>query len=326
MTVVPRPGPEGPPLSVEGVHKRYGRVDALSGVDVEIAEGEILALLGANGAGKTTFMSIVATLRRADAGRVRIQGLDVLREPRVARRHLGYAPQETGVYPTLSVRQNLEFFGELAGIRRSALRNRIVEVAEAVDLQEQLPRPARTLSGGEARRLHTAMTLMCRAPLLLLDEPTVGVDVQTRGRLLEVVKERADEGVAVCYSTHYLPEVEQLAASINIISGGRIVAKGTLEQLLATHAQSFVELHFDSVVPAALLGRADSHATGSTLTIPTTDPPAVTAAELLAQLGSQAQDLRGVRLVQPSLESVFLEVTERASNGAADESNHVAYT
>jgi ABC-2 type transport system ATP-binding protein len=323
---VPRPGSQEPPLSVEGVHKRYGHVDALSGVDVEIAEGQILALLGANGAGKTTLMSIVATLRRPDAGRVRIQGVDVVREPRVARRHLGYAPQDTGVYPALSVRQNLEFFGELAGIGRGTLRDRVVEVAEAVDLQEQLSRPARTLSGGEARRLHTAMTLMCRAPLLLLDEPTVGVDVQTRGRLLEVVKERADEGVAVCYSTHYLPEVEQLAASINIINGGRIVARGTLEQLLATHAQSFVELHFDSVVPATLLDRTDSHATGSTLTIPTTDPPAVTAAKLLSQLGPQAQDLRGVRLVQPSLESVFLEVTERTSNGVAGESKHVAYT
>jgi ABC-2 type transport system ATP-binding protein len=322
--VVPRPD-KGPLLAVEGVHKRYGDVDALLGVDVEIAEGEILALLGANGAGKTTLMSIIATLRRPDAGRVRVQGADALREPRLARRYLGYAPQDTGIYPTISVRQNLELFGELAGIHSRALRDRVVEVAEAVELQEQLPRPARTLSGGEARRLHTAMTLMGRAPLLLLDEPTVGVDVQTRGRLLEVVKGRADEGVAVCYSTHYLPEVEQLAASISIINGGRIVAKGTLEQLLASHAQSFVELCFNSTIPATLVDRADSRVTGdSTLTIATTEPPAVTAAKLLTQLGPQAQDLRAVKLVQPSLESVFLEVTERASTNTTAEATHVA--
>lgn len=309
--VPPRPRQDsGPQLLVEAATKRYQDVIALAGVDLEIGRGEIVALLGANGAGKTTLMSIVCGLRRPDSGKVWIRGIDVLKQPRQARAHLGLAPQETGIYPTLTARENLRFFGELAGLRRRALSGRIAAVADALELSDLLPRPARTLSGGQARRLHTAMTLMSRPPLLLLDEPTVGVDVQTRARLLEAVRNLADDGTAVCYSTHYLPEVEQLNASVAIIDHGRIVAHGTLQELVDAHAQSAVELHFDGP-PPTLADQANIQVSDTTLLVATSEPPAIAAAQLLAQLGTAAQRLRSVKLVQPSLESVFLEVTQR---------------
>ena len=229
-------------LAVRGVRKRHGDVTALDGVELEIAPGEVLALLGPNGAGKTTLVSIVAGLLRADAGRVRVAGHDIERDAHGARLLLGLAPQELGVYPTLSVRENLRFHGELAGLRRAELQRRVAEVAEALALAPLLGRPARTLSGGEARRLHTGMSVMGRPALLLLDEPTAGADVEMRAQLLALVRKLAADGAGVCYSTHYLHEVEQLGASVAILDAGRIVARGALAALLARYGRARLEL------------------------------------------------------------------------------------
>src|ERR1035437_1143133 len=181
-----------------GVTKRYGDNVALNDVDLDIRPGEILGLLGPDGAGKTTLVSIAAGLLRADAGTVKVCGIDVRRDPVGARRRLGLAPQELGVYPLLSVRENLVFFGEMAGLRSHQLRRRIEEVADDLDLGTFIDRKAQFLSGGEKRRLHTAMALIPRPALLLLDEPTTGVDVATRAHLIQVVRKLAAEGAAVC--------------------------------------------------------------------------------------------------------------------------------
>jgi len=230
-----------PALVTEQLRKRYGDVVALEGVDLEIAAGEVVALLGPNGAGKTTLVSIAATLRRPDAGRVAVDGVDVVRLPRLARARLGLVPQELGVYPTLSVRDNLRLFGELGGLRGAELARRLAGVAELLALERLLDRPARTLSGGEARRLHTAMGVMRTVPLLLLDEPTAGADPETRLRLLALVRALAADGTGVCYTTHYLPEVDQLGASVAILDAGRIVARGSLDALVRAHGAGKVE-------------------------------------------------------------------------------------
>jgi ABC-2 type transport system ATP-binding protein len=295
---------------VEDLHKSYDGVVALAGVDLEIAPGEIVALLGPNGAGKTTLVSIVAGLRRPDSGRVLLDGVDILAHPRHARRRVGLVPQATGYYPTLTVSDNLRFFGELSGLRGRALAARISHTAQALGLLELSSRPARTLSGGEARRLHAAMTLMHMPPLLLLDELTAGVDVHTRARLLDVVKGLAHDGGAVCYSTHYLHEVERLAAAVVIIDNGRIAAQDSVQALISRYGQPMVELRFDGPAPV-LSDRAGAEVTDTTLRITTTEPLAKAAADLIAQLGADAQRLRAVEMIQPSLESVFLELTGR---------------
>jgi ABC-2 type transport system ATP-binding protein len=297
------------PLVVSEVHKSYGDVKALAGVDLQIPQGEIVALLGANGAGKTTLVSIATGLLSPDSGDVWVDGVNVLTHGNQARQRLGLAPQDTGIYPTIPVRENLRFFGELVGLRRAALEERVEQIADAFGLSALMDRQARTLSGGEARRLHTAMVLLHRPPLLLLDEPTTGVDVRTRSRLLDVVRTLAEEGSAICYSTHYLGEVEQLGnASIAILDQGHIVTQGTLTTLIGSYGQSAVELRFNGPPPSLSDGH-DVQIMDHTLLVSTNREPALELATLLNELGDATQRLQAVRLVQPSLESVFLAVT-----------------
>ena len=303
-------------LTVRGLRKAYGPTVALAGVDLEVEPGTILGLLGPNGAGKTTLVSIVSGLRRPDGGTVTVGGIDMVRDPGRAQRHLGLAPQETGVYLPLSVRDNLRFFAGLAGLRRRDLRRSVDAVADALGLSHLMDRRASELSGGERRRVHTAIALVHRPPLVLLDEPTTGADVRTRSEILALVRSLADEeGSAVVYSTHYLHEVEELDAAVAIIDRGRIVAEGRVAQLVGTYGTAALELTFDGGVPA-VIRTGGAVVDGATVRIPAEDPAAA-AAELLPRLGAEASALRSIEIVRPSLETVFLTVTGRpyAANG-----------
>jgi ABC-2 type transport system ATP-binding protein len=295
-------------LEVERVTKRYDERTVLEDVSVTVAPGEVCGLLGPNGAGKTTLVSIIAGLRSVDGGRVVVDGVDVASGGRAARAAVGLAAQETGIYPTVSVLDNLELFAGLAGYDRVAGRERIAEVAEIVEIDHLLDRQARQLSGGEKRRLHTAMALVHRPKLLMLDEPTTGVDIATRSRLLEAIRRlAAEEGCAVLYSTHYLPEVAELGASVAILDRGRILARGTLDELIDAHGSGLVELTFDGPAPSLEGGVVD----GSIVRF-ATDRPGPDAAAIVGGLGSHAERLVSVDLARPSLETVFLAITGRA--------------
>ncbi|HUG83834.1 MAG TPA: ABC transporter ATP-binding protein, partial [Euzebya sp.] len=214
-------------LHVSGLTKRYGQTTVLNAVDLQVARGEIVGLIGPNGAGKTTLVSIVAGLVRPDEGTIAIGGVDPQRTPLRARRLIGLAPQDLGVYPTATVAENLHLFAGLAGLRRGEAKRHIAELAQVLGLAALLQQRVQTLSGGQKRRLHTAAALLHRPPLALLDEPTVGADVETRAMLLRVVRDLADEGTAVVYTTHYLHELEHLGATIAVLEQGRVVARGT---------------------------------------------------------------------------------------------------
>ncbi len=305
-------------LAVESVGKRYGARTVLHDVCLEVVPGEVCGLLGPNGAGKTTLVSIVAGLRAADGGRVLVDGLDVATDGPRARALVGLAAQETGIYPTVSVRENLELFARLAGFSTKQMAARIDEVAEVVELAELMDRPARALSGGEKRRLHTAMALVHRPKVLLLDEPTTGVDIATRSRLLAAISRlAADEGCAVVYSTHYLPEVEELGASVAILDHGRILARGPLDQLIEQHGSGLVELTFDGPAPAAPAAFPHAAVDGGVLRL-ATDHPGTSVNGLLAALGPEAERLVSVDLSRPSLETVFLAITGRAYRSDVD--------
>jgi ABC-2 type transport system ATP-binding protein len=297
-------------LMVRGVHKAYGSVQALRGVDLEVGRGEIVALVGPNGAGKTSLVSIVAGLRRPDQGEVTVGGLDVTKHRQEVGRLLGLAPQELAIYPTITVRDNLPLAGELAGLRGAALKQRIDETAASLGIHDLLDRVASAMSGGQRRRLHTAMALVHRPPLLLLDEPTVGADIDSRAQLLDLVRRLAhDDGAAVCYSTHYLPEVEELGATVAILEQGRVVTRGTLPELLAAHARPAVELEFRGPAPH-LSGFPDAIVDGPRLRI-AADDPAAAAADALAALGPDHPPLAGVEVLHPGLEAVYRAVTGR---------------
>ncbi|WP_131746514.1 ABC transporter ATP-binding protein [Frankia sp. Cppng1_Ct_nod] len=294
-------------LEVVNLRKSYKDIDALRGVDLHIAGGEIVGVLGRNGAGKTTMASIFAGTCPLDGGSVHIDGLDISRRPVPARRKVGYAAQEISIYPVLSVRENLRFFGELCGLRGRGLRERCEEVAAAVRLEGHLARRGSDLSGGEKRRLHTGIALMGRPLLLILDEVTAGVDTQSRAVILALVRKLATEGAAVYYSTHYLPEIEEIGASVVILKDGLVAARGAIESVVAEHCQPMVRVVFSA---EPLLGPISfpTRRRGPVVEI-YADAPSVILPRVLAEFGSASETIRSVELVQPSLESAYLRVT-----------------
>jgi len=302
-------------LEVEQVAKRYGDRVALHPVSLSVGAGEVCGLLGPNGAGKTTLVSIVAGLRDPDEGCVRVDGHDISGGGPRVRSMVGLAAQETGIYPTLTVRDNIELFARLAGLKGAARCDRMDEVAHILELEAFMDRPARHLSGGEKRRLHAAMALVHRPRVLLLDEPTTGVDIATRSRLLEAIRRlAAEEGCAVVYTTHYLPEVEELGASVAILDRGRILTRGPLDQLVAEHGSGMIELTFDGPVPDVPGAVVD----GDVVRV-ATDRPGVTVAGLLASLGPASERLTSVELSRPNLETVFVAITGRVYRSDDDE-------
>uniref|UniRef100_A0AAU3I793 ABC transporter ATP-binding protein n=1 Tax=Streptomyces sp. NBC_01393 TaxID=2903851 RepID=A0AAU3I793_9ACTN len=218
-------------LIAEGLVKRYGSRHVLDGFDLAVPAGEIVGLIGHNGAGKTTFVEIVAGLVRPDAGRISIAALDVLREGRAARRLLGVAPQELALYGSVTVRENLRLFAGLAGLRGRREGAEITQVLDELCLTAVADRPVAALSGGQRRRVQAATAMVGSPPLLLLDEPTAGADPETRSALLSAVRARAEAGAAVVYTTHYLPELVDLGATLALARAGRIIARGTQDEL-----------------------------------------------------------------------------------------------
>jgi ABC-2 type transport system ATP-binding protein len=235
-----------------------------------------------------------------------VAGIDMVRDRRRAARHVGLAPQTLGLYPTLTVAENLRVFGRLAGLRGAAARQRAGEVAERLGLSDRLGDRAATLSGGQQRRLHTGMAVLHRPDVMFLDEPTVGADVQSRAGILDVVRSMAADGATIVYTTHYLTELEQLGADIAILHNGRIAVRGGLDGILAEYARATVALRFHGPAPAVAGWVA--HGSSLTPTGPIGDP-GTTAARALSDLGPAASGLVGVDVTPASLESAYLAIT-----------------
>lgn len=294
-------------LSLRNVSKSYGTLRALSSLDLDVASGEILGLLGPNGAGKSTLIALIAGLIPADSGSICVDGLDIRSNSMRVRKILGVAPQELGIYPPLSVMQNLRYFGRLCGISRGRLDEKLERVTDALDLAGLLDRRAHELSGGEKRRLHTAMAFVQDTNLLLLDEPTAGVDVRTRSRLLHFIRELANAGTAICYATHYLQEIETLGASIAILNGGHLAHRGTTSDIVKSVTDTFIEVSLAEAIPdtVTLDGRIDGD--DGVLRLSAPDPEAAIT-HLFTRLGPYASQVRSIEIVRPSLESAYLAV------------------
>ncbi|HUN32272.1 MAG TPA: ABC transporter ATP-binding protein [Trebonia sp.] len=218
-------------LEATGLVKTYGGQRALDGFTLHVAAGEIVGLVGHNGAGKTTFAEVVSGLVRPETGQVLVRGINALARPQAARRLVSSCPQETALYPAATVAEHLRLFGSLAGLRGAGLRRAADDIAERMDLASVANKPTGLLSGGQRKRVQAATALVAEKPLLLLDEPTVGADPATRSRLLAVVADRAAAGAAVVYTTHYLPELAELGASVAVAASGRVIARGTRHEL-----------------------------------------------------------------------------------------------
>jgi len=234
---------DAPVVEARGLRKRFGERVALDGVDVAVNAGEVAGLLGPNGAGKTTTLSILAGTLAADAGSVRIAGHDLSESAALARLSLGVVPQSLALYPSLTAAENLTFFGRMHGLTKSQALAATARLLEEVGLADRAHDVVATFSGGMKRRLNVACGMPHRPALLLLDEPTAGVDPQSRELIFGVVERAAAAGAAIIYSTHYMEEAERLCARVILIDHGRVVADGPIAQLVTlAGAESRLEL------------------------------------------------------------------------------------
>lgn len=219
-------------LTLDHITKRYGSLTALDDVSLNIAPGEFFGLLGPNGAGKSSLMSLIAGLRAPDAGGITLDGITLSTADAAGRLTLGLVPQHIALYLELSPEQNLRIFGQLYGLRGAELRARIDEALDAVQLNDRRRDQVKIFSGGMQRRLNLAAALLHRPKLLLCDEPTVGIDPQSRNAIFEYLERLNREGLTIIYSTHYMEEATRLCSRIGVIDHGKILALGTLDELL----------------------------------------------------------------------------------------------
>ena len=318
-----RPASDAPVvLAVRDLRKRYGELEAVKGVSFQIHEGETYGLLGPNGAGKTTTISMVCGLLTRDAGEVTLDGQAIDVGAVAAKAGIGYVPQELAIYPDLTARENLEFFGRLYDLGGAQLKARTSEVLELIGLTERAKDRTSTFSGGMQRRLNIGIGLLHQPRLLLLDEPTVGVDPQSRNAILESVAELGRQGMAILYTTHYMEEAERLCTRIGIIDGGEIRAEGTQKELVALigrRDQVRLTLTGDVVAAARAAGHvrgvASAAAKGDEVEVLTSDAGRVLP-RLLDAVEAAGAHVRGVEIVQPNLEAVFLHLTGRALRDA----------
>ncbi|HTI99880.1 MAG TPA: ATP-binding cassette domain-containing protein [Dongiaceae bacterium] len=303
-------------LRVAGICKSYGSIRAVETLNFEVRPGEIYGLLGPNGAGKSTTIMMISGLLQPDAGEVYVAGTAFGRDPEKAKRIMGVVPQELALYEELSGRENLEFWGRMAGLGTRAARVRAGELLEALTLTDRAKDAVKTYSGGMKRRINLGCALLHRPQLLLLDEPTVGIDPQARSNILEFIRRLCAAGTAILYTTHYLEEAEQLCQRIGIIDHGRLLAEGTLGELqerLGGDRLFVLEADFQQLAPEVWAGLAQRFRT-----IQRTERQLVVAAttardpaDCLKELLNLPVRVENVAVKRPSLNEVFLHLTGR---------------
>jgi ABC-2 type transport system ATP-binding protein len=298
-----------PAIRIEGVTKRFGSVQALAGVDLDIAPGEFFGLLGPNGAGKTTLISALAGLVRPDAGRLAVMGHDVVSAYRAARRLLGVVPQELVFDPFFTVRESLEIQSGYFGIRDNAAW--IDEILENLDLTEKADTNMRQLSGGMKRRVLVAQALVHRPPVIVLDEPTAGVDVELRQGLWNFVRRLNRDGHTIVLTTHYLEEAESLCGRIAMLKQGRIVALDTTANLLRRFSGHTLRLRLapGAALPDALRTRLTAESGGEHVLALERCEDLEPVLGSLREAGCRLDD---IEIGKPDLEEVFVRVMNRA--------------
>jgi len=298
-----------PAVEIDRLSKRYGRTLALDAVTFEVPRGDVFALLGPNGAGKTTLLHILCTILRPDGGAARIGGIDVVKNPLGARRHLGVVFQEPSLDDRLTVEENLEFHGLVYGVPRALRRRRIGEMLALVELDTSRDRLVRSLSGGMKRRLEIARALVHDSSILFLDEPTAGLDAQSRERMWQYLRDaRGERELTVIVTTHYIEEVEN-CDRVCIIDGGHILADDTPSALKARHGHELLRVvPSDAAAAAEIMSIYEAIATRRANEIVLRSDGDAFTESFLTRHGAR---LRRLTVEEPSLESVFLSLTGR---------------
>ena len=303
-------------LQVQRVSKSFGAIRAVQEISFEVRTGEIYGLLGPNGAGKTTTISMISGLLRPETGSVTVDSANVWLEPGRAKRAMGVVPQEIAVYEDLSARENFEFWGQLAGLARSDAKARAEELLKALQLDARAKEAVKNFSGGMKRRVNIGCALLHRPKLLLLDEPTVGIDPQARTTILDFVRNLRSTGTAILYTTHYLEEAETLCDRIGIIDQGRLLAEGTLNELqkrIGGEHLFVIESDFTKVDPATWDGFNDRFRViqKSERQLAVSPHGQRDPADVLRELLHLPIKAENVVLKRPTLNDVFLQLTGR---------------
>lgn len=329
---------EGPGIVVvTDLEKRFGDNAAVDGVSFEIREGEIFGLLGPNGAGKTTTISMISCLLAPSAGSVTVDGASTVREPARVKRLLGVVPQEIALYPTLTALENLKFWGRMYGLHGRLLEERVAEALELAGLADRAKERVETYSGGMKRRVNIAAGIMHHPKVLIMDEPTVGIDPQSRNHILETVKQLNHAGMTVLYTSHYMEEVEFLCDRVGIVDHGKLIALGTIEELKRLVGDenvitvSVTDMPEDSLevlralpgvesatVPQSKPARQGEDGSdvaeeggATTIQVLSRDSSSMVA-EVVTVLGRAGAKVASVDVREPNLESVFLHLTGKS--------------
>jgi ABC-2 type transport system ATP-binding protein len=309
-------------VEIHNLVKRYtpDGPNAVDDVSFDIHESEIFSLLGPNGAGKTTTISMVSTLLKPTSGTATVAGHDIQAEPMAVRRSIGVVPQELALYNELSARENLRFWGEMRGLGGPSLQKEINEKLALMDLTDRAKDRVDTFSGGMKRRLNLAVGLLGNPLLVMLDEPTVAIDPQSRRYILDYVKELNERGTSVLYTTHYMEEAQELSDRIGIIDRGELIALGTLEeltQLVGEHETLRLELYQSEggkALAEAVSGFNGVHQSSADdgEIVLNVDSAEATLPPVLSKATELGLSIRNVEIREPNLETVFLHLTGRA--------------
>ena len=307
-------------LEVKNLVKKYGDFTAVKGISFDIKEGEIFSLLGPNGAGKTTTISMLSTLYAPTSGEATIGGHSITKEPMAVRNLIGVVPQELALYEDLSARENLVFWGQMYGLSGKTLKIRVDEVLEQIGLADKAKNRIKTYSGGMKRRVNIGVGLLHKPSLLFMDEPTVGIDPQSRRAILDSVKALNQQGMTVLYTTHYMEEAEELSNRVGIMDHGELIALGTQAELNRQVGENdTLILHIDESQngePLAASVRKLPGVLKADITDHTVAVIAPEAEEIMAPVITKANELgikiRSVDIKEPDLEAVFLSLTGRA--------------
>jgi ABC-2 type transport system ATP-binding protein len=314
-------------IEVSGLHKSFGKVHALRGIDFAVPRGSVLGMLGPNGAGKTTAVRVLTTLLRPDAGRVVIEGYDVVRDAAAVRRRIGLAGQATAIQLELTGRENLEIMGRLSHMERRSVRGRAAELLERFDIADAADRPAKTYSGGMQRRLDLAASLIAQPSVLFLDEPTTGLDPYGRLGMWEIIRELVGRGTTLLLTTQYLDEADELANTIVVVDRGEVIASGTPNQLKDQVGGDLLEFtvpdraRLDDAVHA-VAGLSEAAPTVETearrVKVPVGNRGSTALVEAVRRLDAAGVVTENLALHRPSLDDVFLAVTGHGAEASAD--------
>ncbi|MCG2807467.1 MAG: ABC transporter ATP-binding protein [Coriobacteriia bacterium] len=303
-------------VRVEGLVKKFGDLAAVDHVDFAITEGEIFGLLGPNGAGKTTVISMISGLLEPTDGDVIVDGASVRKQPIAVKRVLGVVPQEIALYPTLTARENLQFWGRMYGLSGRELSSAVDEALELAGLADRARERIEKYSGGMKRRINIAAGILHKPRVLLMDEPTVGIDPQSRNHILEQVKKLNEAGMTVLYTSHYMEEVEFLCDRVAIVDHGRVIAMGTIDELRRLVGDAdIVRIGVDETLGDAALdavravpGVNKAERTDSALEVLAADGAAALAG-IVSALTDAGEKIHSAEVIEPNLESVFLHLT-----------------